>query len=186
MNSKKCNTGNYLNVIVLALLFPLLMSQVYSQDKAWGVENRIPEGANRILMKQTAVPTADVYVDAINHLKRKDFEIITSEETFDSDLLEAITETKPLVFSARKQINDTLAIRIMGNVKNCGATCGLLLASVKYANDVNAPIPDWKYASWNKMEGKNAFFKALEILQGTAYDFMNFEIGVAVSTNKRK
>ncbi|MFP4548159.1 MAG: hypothetical protein ACLFQM_08495 [Fidelibacterota bacterium] len=182
MNSKKCNTGNYLNVIVLALLIPLLMSQVYSQDKAWDIENRIPEGANRILLKQTAVPTADVYVDAIHHLERKDFEIITSEETFDSDLLESITEKKPLVFSARKQINDTLAIRIMGNVQNCGPTCGLLVASVKYANDVNAPIPNWKNATWNKMDEKNAFFKALEILQGTAYDFMNFEIGVAVTT----
>ncbi len=185
MKSRTCITTKYLKIMVLALLISLFVSQVYSQTKTWGIENRIPEGANRIVLKQTAVPPADVYVDAINHLERKDFEITTSEETFDGDILESITESRPLVFSAKKQINDKLAIKILGNVQICGPACGLLLTSVKYAEDVDTSVPDWKNATWNKPAEKDAFYKALEILQGTAYDFLDFEIGVAVTTDKK-
>lgn len=180
----------YLNIFpnfILLIVLTLFLTIPIFSDKTVprGVENKIPENANRILLRQTEVPPADVYVDALRHLQRKGFEVTASEETFDDNLLEEITESRPLVFSAKKQINDTLAIRILANVEKCdGPACGLLIASVDYAHNVDVSIPKWKHASWNKPAEKNAFFKALEILRGTSYDFMNFEVGVAVSTDK--
>ena len=177
---------NLLRFILAGMIIAGIALPLSGQNIVRGVEKNIPHNANRILLKQTEVPPADVYVDALNHLKRKDFEITASEETFDDNLLEEITESRPLVFSAKKQINDTLAIRIQANVDKCsGPLGGLLIASVDYAKDVAAPIPEWKHASWNKPEEQDAFFKVLEILRGTSYDFMNFEVGVAVTTDKK-
>ncbi len=181
--------NNYLLKIMLIILLPIIfINSLISQEAVTrGVEKRIPDGANRILLRQTQVPPADVYADAINHLKRQNFEITASEETYDENILTNITESRPLVFTAKKQINDTLAIRIMANVEKCdGPLCGRLIASVDYAKDVDASIPEWKHARWTDPPAKNAFFKALEILRGTSYDFMNFEVGVAVTGEEKK
>ena len=182
------NIFHHFNKILPMVISPILFfSFAFSEDViSRGVEKRIPQGANRILLRQTQVPPADVYADAINHLKRKNFEITASEETFDENFLASITESRPLVFTAKKQIKDTLAIRIMANVEQCeGPICGRLTASVDYAKDVDASIPEWKHALWSELPAKNAFFKALEILRGTSYDFMNFEVGVAVTGEKK-
>jgi|GEM_PF-1502640 len=162
-------------LLVLGLAFGIAAQDIRTR----GVEMRIPDDANRIVLEQEGVPPADVYVDAVRYLEMKDFEMLVSEETFATDALESLLEAAPLNFSARKQINDTLALRITGDVSKIPGG-GRLIASVEYADSVDTPIPEWKQAAWTTEPAKNAFFKALEIMRGTRYDAMDFEVGVAV------
>lgn len=167
-------------LVMTILLLVGTITPVLSQER--GIENKIPEGANRIIMEQEEVPPADVYVDAVKFLQRKEFDILTSEETFEVESLEGLLEAGPLSFTARKQVNEDMAIRIMADV-NTVPGGARLVASVRYADSAEADIGEWKQAKWTAPEAKDAFFKGLEILRGIRYDAMDFEIGVAITTD---
>jgi len=162
----------------------LLVSACHTMSQKaipYGIANKIPQGANRILLRQEAVPPADVYADALNYLKRHDFEVTASQEILETDSLEDLLERSPLTFAAKKQIKANLAIRIVGNV-NAYAGGGILIASVEYAPSVDKPIAQWKKAKWNSGKSQEAFFKGLDVLRGTRYDAMDFEVGVALTS----
>jgi len=174
-----------LSVIVSGVFISLFLTGCATTSKSipHGVLEDIPQNANRVILDQEGVPPADVYVDALMTLKNQGFSVVSSKETFDLDKLSDILKNEPLVFAAKKQIQPGLAIRIAGDARTVPGG-GRLIASIMYANDVNDDIEQWKDASWTSGKSREAFFQGLEILRGTRYDAMDFEIGVAVSTNQ--
>jgi len=167
--------------IIVGLLIPFLPASAQAQvPNDWGVAGEIPEQANRIILDQEGVPAADVYVDALYTLERQDFKITDSEDTFNIDeLSDIIADGIPLVFMARKQITDDMAIEISANVMTIPGG-GRLVASVKYADSVETDVPNWKQAKWTEGRAKEAFYRGLETIRGIRYDAMDFEMGVAV------
>ncbi len=173
----------YLILIIMGgLLIVSACHTLPQRTLPYGVAHEIPQGANRIMLKQEAVPPADVYADALYYLKRHDFKITASQELLDTDSLEDLLESAPLTFAAKKQIKDNLAIRILGNV-NAYAGGGILIVSVEYASSVDQSIAQWKKAKWTSGKSQEAFFKGLEIIRGTRYDAMDFEVGVAITSD---
>ncbi|MBD3275008.1 MAG: hypothetical protein GF372_06830 [Candidatus Marinimicrobia bacterium] len=150
-----------------------------------GVAEDIPNNANRIVLQQEEVPPADVYVDMINLFNLQDWEITYSEENLDTDNLEDILENEPLVFGAKKQITNDLALWISGNVEGTAAG-GIMIASVKYAGDVDTPVADWNDARWTMGKAQTAFFEGLEAVRGARYDAMDFDVGVMVETEEQQ
>jgi hypothetical protein len=150
-----------------------------------GVAEDIPNNANRIVLQQEEVPPADVYVDMINLFELKDWELTYSEENLDTDNLEDLLEDEPLVFGAKKQITDDLALWISGNVEGTAAG-GIMVASVKYARDVDTPVAEWNDARWTRGKAQTAFFEGLETVRSARYDAMDFEVGVMVETEEQQ
>lgn len=145
-----------------------------------GVIEKIPENANRIVLIQEQRPPASVYVDMIHVLRLKGYDIRYSEENMDIDYLTDMLDDEPLVFTARKQVNDDLALWIKGNVEMTPGG-GKLVASVNYAENVNAAADEWKNARWTDGQSKLAFFEGLETLRSSHYDALDFEVGVMVT-----
>lgn len=58
-------------------------------------------------------------------------------------------------------------------------TGALTIASVEYADQL--PAEEWHRAEWTQGKARRAFFEGLEIILGTAYDAVDFEVGVAVA-----
>jgi hypothetical protein len=166
--------------VILGFAF-LAVSSASAQLGSYGIEQRIPENANLIVMEQEGVPPADVYIDAYNMLKMQDFEITASEETLVARTLRDILKDHALVMAAKKQIDDDLAIWIKCKSETMPGG-GRLISSVEYTEDVNAPISQWERASWDYDDEKarQAFFEALDILRHAAYDAISFRIGVMV------
>ncbi len=175
-----------LTMLVTITAFGLMMGCATSQDgMPAGVEQDIPNDANRIVLQQTDVPPADVYVDMINLLQLKDWTLTYSEENLDTDNLEGILENEPLVFSAKKQINNNLALHITGNVE-ATPEGGQMIASVKYSDNVDTPVGEWQNATWTSGKSQTAFFEGLEAVRSARYDAMNFEVGVMVETDEQQ
>jgi len=174
-----------LSVLVAGAFIGLFLTGCAATSKSipHGVLEEIPQNANRVILDQEGVPPADVYVDALMTLKNQGFDVVSSKETLDLDKLSDILENEPLVFAARKQIQPDLAIRITGDARTIPGG-GRLIASIMYANNVNDNIEQWKDARWSSGKSREAFFQGLEILRGTRYDAMDFEIGVAVSNTQ--
>ncbi len=168
------NLGKLLVAAVSVLFFVGFALPAFAQ-----MEQTIPENANRIIIEQEGVPPADAYVDAINMFELMDWEIIASEETLILDNLREINDTEPLVFAAKKQVTDDMALRISGNVDAIPGG-GEMMISAEYAEDVDTPVPEWKQASWTSGKAKEAFQKTLDIIRHSAYDAVDFEIGVSV------
>ncbi len=57
-----------------------------------------------------------------------------------------------------------------------------LVASTKYAEDVDTPLTDWNQAKWTDGETQDAFAEALDIVRHARYDAMDFEVGVALAS----
>ena len=147
-----------------------------------GLQEEIPDGANRVLLEQEEMPPADAYVDAYHFFERKGgFDIVASEETLDLDELgEILTDDDPLAFTAHGQVARNMAVRVAINVDRLPAGTGALtIASVEYADQL--PAEEWHRAEWTKGRARRAFFEGLEIIRGTAYDAVDFEVGVAVA-----
>jgi len=171
------------NSLSLLLILPLLIALVFVGGPAFAqqlptrVAEQIPNGANRIVMVQEEVPPADVYVDTYHLMNTMDYQITASEETLEPSSLEDILDREPLVFSAKKQVRDGLALWFTFNV-DATAGGGQLLTSVKYAENVNAPLPQWKQAAWTQGKAKAAFADALDVVRHARYDAMDFQVKV--------
>lgn len=150
-----------------------------------GVAEEIPNNANRIVLEQEEVPPADVYVDMINLFQLQGWEVTYAEENLDTDNLEDILENESLVFGAKKQITSDLAVWISGNVEGF-AEGGRMIASVKYASDIDTPIAEWNDARWTRGKAQTAFFEGLETVRSARYDAMDFEVGVMVETEEQQ
>lgn len=94
-------------------------------------------------------------------------------------------EDEPLVFGAKKQITDNLALWISGNVEGTTAG-GRMIASVKYASDVDASVAEWQDARWTRGKAQTAFFEGLETVRSARYDAMDFDVGVMVETEEQQ
>jgi len=141
----------------------------------------IPDEANRIVLIQESVPPANVYVDAYNTLQRLDYTINSSATTLDTESLQEFLDEDPLIFTAEKQVNDKMALRLSLNVEKTAAG-GKLVASAEYAENLNAPTTEWKQAKWTDGLAKDAFFSAFETLRNAQYSAIEFESGVAVAS----
>ncbi len=148
-----------------------------------GVLDKIPQNANLIMLDQQGVPPATVYADALITLQNQHFQIVSSKNTLDIDKLSDILKNEPLIFSAKKQIQPDLAIKITADARSM-AGGGRLIASVKWAPNVNDSVEQWKDARWTSGIPREAFFEGLEILRGTRYDAMDFDIGVAITPDQ--
>ncbi|MBD3223836.1 MAG: hypothetical protein GF313_03855 [Caldithrix sp.] len=157
-----------------------LPQAAHGQTYPGGILEEIPQGANRIILIQEGVPPADIYVDTYNLLRNMDFQITASEETLVIRDLRDILENDPLVFAAKKQINQDLAIWMVFNC-NVAPGGGKLIASARYAENVDSPVAQWQPAKWSSGKAQQAFIEALDIIRHGRYDAVNFEIGVAVS-----
>ncbi|MCF7803560.1 MAG: hypothetical protein K9N46_02480 [Candidatus Marinimicrobia bacterium] len=173
-------------LVATGLLIPTMSAHLNAQvPNSWGLTSKIPEDADLILMQQEGVPPADVYIDALLSFKRQNYELKHSENTFDPAELEGIIlGDSPLVFVAKKQVTDDLALEITANVQPIPGG-GKMLASVRYAESVEADVGEWKQAKWTEGKAKEAFFRGLEALRQTRYDAVDFETGVVV-TRKEK
>jgi len=180
INNPRNRLTTILSVILAATL--LLSLTGFAQAQQFGILSQIPEDANRVVLEQEGVPPADTYVDTYNLMRTADFQIIDSEETLElSSLRDLIAEGDPLVFTAKKQVRDDLALRISFNIETTPGG-SKLIASAEYADDVNASIPNWNQATWTDGEAQDAFAEALDIVRHARYDAMDFEIGVAINS----
>lgn len=167
-------------LFALALIVALLPTAAQAQQTTYpGIQEEIPEDANRILLEQRSVPPVEMYVSALNYFERTDWEVIASEETKDLTALEGILSDTdgPLAFAVQKEVAPDLALRIAIHVDLIPAG-GRLIASADYATGI--PAQRWQDAAWTNGKAQRAFFEALEILRRTAYDSADFEVGVAV------
>lgn len=130
------------------------------------------------------MPPADVYADVIHLLRLADWEVTYAEENLDTDHLADMLDAEPLVFSAKKQISDDLAVWITGNVEQVPGG-GQMVASAKYASDVDTPIGDWNDARWTSGKSKMALFETLETLRSARYDALDYEVGVMIETDEQ-
>lgn len=162
-----------------ALLFLLAPQGAAAQETFSGIQDEIPEGANRIVLEQREITPSDVYLNALYTFRRSDWEVIASEDSEEVTELDDLLagEEEALAFTARGEVSDDLALRIAVNVEPIPAG-GRLIASVDYA--ANTPTDSWQDAAWTTGREREAFFEALEVLRRTAYDNAGFEVGVAV------
>ncbi len=174
------NFGSLLSLLVAVVLLFAFTSNVIAQESPMGVIEDIPDGANRIIMVQEGVPPADVYVDTYNLLRTMDWKITASEATLVMSDLRDLLDDEPLVFAAKKQIQDDLALWMSFNA-NVSPEGGRLIASAKYAEDVNTPVGEWKQAAWTSGKAEEAFIDALDVIRHARFDAMDFEVGVAVA-----
>lgn len=171
------------NSLSLLLILPLLLALVFVSGPAFAqqmptrVTKQIPKGANGIVMVQEDVPPADLYVDTYHLMKIMDYNITASEETLNPNSLKDLLDQEPLVFSAKKQVNDDLALWFTFNV-DMTAGGGKLLTSVKYSDNVNTPVGEWKQAAWTNGKAKSAFTDALDVVRHARYDAMDFQVKV--------
>lgn len=172
-------SGSILSLLVAVMVLFAFTGTMFAQQAPMGIVEDIPDGANRIIMVQEGVPPADVYVDTYNLLRTKDFQITASEESLVLSDLRDILNNEPLVFAAKKQIRDDMALWMTFNVNTTPAG-GQLIASAKYAEDVNTPVGEWKQAAWTSGKAEEAFIEALDVIRHARYDAMDFEVGVAV------
>ena len=143
------NSLSFFLILPLILALVLVSGPALAQQLPTRVTSRVPDGVNQIVMVQKGVPPADVYVDTYHLMQNMDFRITASEETLEPTSLQEILDKEPLVFSAKKQVNDDLALWFTFNV-DVVAGGGQLLSSVKYSDDVNAPLSQWKQAAWTR------------------------------------
>jgi len=175
---------SYLLVVPLILAFAIFTSTLSAQTIPSEVSKAIPQGASQIVMEQNGTPPADVYVDTYYLMERANYKITASEETLEpQSLYDLLNGDSPLVFSAKKQVNDNLALWFTFNVEEIPGG-GKLLASVKYSDDVNTPTEDWKQAKWTNGKAKTAFTKALDLIRHDRYDTMDFTLKVIEPTPK--
>lgn len=171
------------NSLSLLLILPLLLALVlvsgpaFAQQLPTRISNDIPSGANHIVMVQEGVPPADIYADTYNLMKIMDFQITASENTLEPSSLEDILDQEPLVFSAKKQVNDNLALWFTFNVDAVSGG-GQLMSTVRYASNVDAPVSQWKQAKWTNGKAKSSFTDALDIIRHARYDAMDFKVKV--------
>lgn len=153
--------------------------EAVAQETFSGIQDEIPDEANRIILEQREITPSDVYLNALHTFRRADWEVTASEDSEDATELEDILtgEEEPLAFTAENEISPDLALRITVNVEPIPAG-GRLLASVDYAE--NIPADNWEDAAWTRGMERRAFFEALEVLRRTAYDNAGFEVGVAI------
>ena len=109
------------------------------------------------------------------------FKITASSETLVLKNLEEILDREPLIIEARKQVEQDMAIQLTFNVNPTAGVGGKLLASVKYAANVDASAGKWKEAKWTDGLAQEAFIHALDLVRHARYDAMEFEVGVAVT-----
>lgn len=173
--------GRFISTTALltALLFLLAPQGVAAQEAFSGIQDEIPDGANRIILDQREITPSDVYLNALNTFRRSDWEVIASEDAEEVTELENLLagEEDALAFTARGEVSDDLALRIAVHVEPRPAG-GRLIASVDYA--ANTPADNWQDAAWTTGKEREAFFEALEVLRRTAYDNAGFEVGVAI------
>jgi len=165
--------------LLAALLLFLAPGEAVAQEAFSGIQDEIPDGANRIILNQREITPSDVYLNALNTFRRAEWEVIASEDAEDvTELADLLTgEEEALAFTARGEVSDDLALRIAVNVEPIPAG-GRLIASVDYA--ANTLADNWQDAAWTTGREREAFFEALEVLRRTAYDNAGFEVGVAV------
>jgi len=179
MKSIGSATFSVMVAIAVAALF-VFPTEVSAQDSPSGILEDVPEGANRIIMVQEGASPADVYVEMYNMLVRADFQITTSAENLILEDLEELLDREPLVIQAKKQIHEELALQLAINVDETNQG-GQLIASAKYAEDVNASVTQWKQAKWTSGQAKDAFVEAMDVVRRARYDALEYETGVAVS-----
>lgn len=143
-----------------------------------GVTDEIPADATKIVLQEETVFPGDAYINALRYFQRKDFVVTSSEETFNTSILKDLIDNEPLIFEVKKQISDDMALSISVNIDSRRPRGSIIKADAKWAHDVAAGSDEWKQAKWTSGRDRIAFFKALELMRGTAYDTITFEIGV--------
>lgn len=132
--------------------------------------------ANEIILVQKGAPPAEFYTNTYNLMQTQGYQITASPNTLKFNVRN-IMKNQPLAFSARKQVNSHLALWITYNFKPIPGG-GELLASVKYADNVNAPFSQWKSANWTNPQSKKAFLTGLNLIQHTEYDDLYYAVEV--------
>lgn len=166
---------------LLASLLLLLFTSCATTPYYAGLQERIPDDANIIILIQEEAPPAEVYVDAIHSFERSGYEIVASEETMEiNSLTDLFDQDGALTFSATKQVDADMALRITGRA-DVAKEGGRLIASAEYATTMNTPLSEWNDARWTNDRPREAFFTALEQLRHTGYDALDFEIRVGIA-----
>lgn len=179
--SDKFSWGKIVTALFFSGAVALLTSCATTQDVGFqDIAEEIPDNANRVFLVQEGTPPADVYVDMINILQLADWKLTYAEDNLETDNLEDMLQDAPLVFEARKQITDEMALQITGNVEATAAG-GQIIATIEYANSVDTPTGDWNDAVWTTGKEKMAFYEGLESLRHARYDALEFESGVMLT-----
>lgn len=137
---------------------------------------RIPQGTEKIIFKQGLLPPSGIYSDLVKHLKDHGYRIMAAEEMFEAGLIDKVTDNDKLVFSAKKQISDTLAIRMKNIIKPCDTlNCGIITTTVDYATEAQAPLYKWNNAKWDGTISQKAISTTIEIFKDGGYENFKFK-----------
>ena len=162
----------YNRMVWIVIAFFLLFGNIFAEINHCPYNKKnIPANADTIIFETKLIPPSGTYSNLVNHLKQDGYRIMAAEEMFDRDLLDKISDKNKLIFTAKKQINDTLAIRMKNEVKSCDSlNCGIIVVSVEYANDAQAPLHQWKEAGWNQPVAQKAISIAIDAIKQAGYD----------------
>ena len=167
-------------MLVSLMLAAVFTGTIFAGEKdVQPVARDIPENANRIIMQQEGQPPADMYVDAVQFLEKRGYNVINAENPLETESLSELTENKPLVLRAEKKVSKNLSVQIAVNV-NAMPGGSDLTASVYYADSADVAAGHWNQATWTEGDSKKSFNLAFQDLRRGTYDTIHFESGVAV------
>ena len=173
---KKFVQNKFVKLIMIISFIAVFITPVFNKDsECINIDRDLPEGTQKVIFKQD-LPPSGIYSEMIKYLEEKGFRIMAAEEMFEEDLLDKITDKNRLIFSAKKQVSDTLAIRIKNTVKSCDSiNCGLIETSVDYAREAQAPLHKWKEAAWKGPNSKKVMSATIDIINEAGYKIYEYK-----------